>query len=349
MRLNTKNNKVYTELRNGILQRRFQPGDMLQQETELAEVYGVSRGTLRLALAKLEKESLIRRVLGKGTYVSIGTELPKITFMLPCPSELRRSMLLNEILSGLMEATHQMDCQVETIALSPTNNPEDIDWPKLMNLTENSKVIMVGFWFEHIFQLLKNSGCRVVFIHDGTFHKYDHAEILSRWVNFEKDQFHIAYKMMEVLLDSGCTNPAVFSHYSDEKMQPMIGGACSCLTKRGFISTGRIIKIHPTKKPLKKPQNVYLQSQKRLQFDGFIMDDPALFQYILAQNPDIKGGCFDYRQGATGDLGENTFYSEFPLKQIGLDAAKELLKDDFKPFSRKYKGKVYDHNEREIA
>lgn len=348
MRRPEKSNKLYTELRDAILCRRFQPGSLLQRETELAENYNVSRDTLRSALARLEKESLVRRIRGKGTYVSSGRELPKITFLLPCPASLYRSMFLTDILGGLMEATHQMDCQVETLALSPTNNPDDIDWPKLMNLGEDSRVVVTGFWFDRIFQFLRNSGCRVVFIHDGTFQKYDQAEHISHWVNFEKDQFHTAHKMAEVLLNAGCTNPAVLSRYLGENLQPRIDGALSCFKERGFTTDERALKLPPLGAPLEKLKQAYRQSLEKLKFDGFVMDDPILFQYILTRNPTLKGGCFDYRQEATGVLPESAFYSEFPLKQIGFDAAAELLKSDFKPCSRKYKGKVYDHNGKEL-
>lgn len=74
MKNSTKSSRLYTELRNSILQRHIKPGTMLQREIELAKSYNVSRDTLRSALARLEKKSLIRRVRGKGTYLDSYTE-----------------------------------------------------------------------------------------------------------------------------------------------------------------------------------------------------------------------------------------------------------------------------------
>ncbi|VWX61180.1 Transcriptional regulator, GntR family [Burkholderiales bacterium 8X] len=57
-------------LRASILDGRLSPGDKLPSESELTGAYGVSRITVRQALAALQTEGLIVKLHGKGAFVS---------------------------------------------------------------------------------------------------------------------------------------------------------------------------------------------------------------------------------------------------------------------------------------
>jgi len=57
-------------LRQRIRSRQYRPGHRLPSESELASELGVSRATLRTALARLAAEGLIIRRQGDGTYVN---------------------------------------------------------------------------------------------------------------------------------------------------------------------------------------------------------------------------------------------------------------------------------------
>jgi DNA-binding LacI/PurR family transcriptional regulator len=62
--------QIHTRLQQRILQGEWAYGAVLPSEHELCAEYGVSRGTIRLVLAELEKEGLIRRERGRGTFVA---------------------------------------------------------------------------------------------------------------------------------------------------------------------------------------------------------------------------------------------------------------------------------------
>ena len=57
-------------IREKIVQREYALGGPIPTEDQLQKYYGVSRTTVRLALAKLVNEGYIRRQQGKGTYVN---------------------------------------------------------------------------------------------------------------------------------------------------------------------------------------------------------------------------------------------------------------------------------------
>jgi len=55
---------------NDALQRKFRAGDRLPSEPELAATYGVSRPTIREVLSGLERDGVVRRLHGVGTFVN---------------------------------------------------------------------------------------------------------------------------------------------------------------------------------------------------------------------------------------------------------------------------------------
>jgi GntR family transcriptional regulator len=62
--------QVEEALREQIREGRFAPGEQLPPENELAASYGVSRATVRAALANLQREGTVVRRQGAGTYVT---------------------------------------------------------------------------------------------------------------------------------------------------------------------------------------------------------------------------------------------------------------------------------------
>ena len=70
MKIGTKTDHVYERLRNDILSRKLAPGIKLPRETEFARKLGVGQVTLRSALKLLQKENLVQRIHGRGTFVA---------------------------------------------------------------------------------------------------------------------------------------------------------------------------------------------------------------------------------------------------------------------------------------
>lgn len=65
--------RVAAALVEGIESGRYPPGSRLPAEIDLAAVHGVSRGTLRQALATLRSQGIIEPVPGRGSYVTLGS------------------------------------------------------------------------------------------------------------------------------------------------------------------------------------------------------------------------------------------------------------------------------------
>jgi len=66
--------KVKKKITASLVQGEWRPGEAIPSETELANVYEVSQGTVRKAIDELSADSILIRRQGKGTYVATHNE-----------------------------------------------------------------------------------------------------------------------------------------------------------------------------------------------------------------------------------------------------------------------------------
>lgn len=79
-RLRAKRSRVGLEhhVKSRIQDGTWPPGYQLPTERELVEVFGVARNTLRKTLGELEREGLIQRHVGRGTFVAQPASAPPV-------------------------------------------------------------------------------------------------------------------------------------------------------------------------------------------------------------------------------------------------------------------------------
>lgn len=99
--------KLYSIIRRHINEGIYKEGDLLPSENELSQLHGLTRPTVRLALAKLENEGYITKHQGKGSIVdSRGKEIGILS------------------ISGTTSAAGNRDLKTRIII-----KPEIIPWP----------------------------------------------------------------------------------------------------------------------------------------------------------------------------------------------------------------------------
>jgi GntR family transcriptional regulator len=110
--------KVAAELRSEIAKGGLRPGDQLPSEPELEVRFGVSRNTVRLALAALANEGLVEPRQGRGTYVR-----EWVSFTVPAPAPGIPSQSERDEFVSSAEAEHrdpdQRNFRVEVRTASP--------------------------------------------------------------------------------------------------------------------------------------------------------------------------------------------------------------------------------------
>lgn len=99
-----KHRQVYESLRREILSGRYMPGDRLSSEAALVQKFQTSRITIGRALRDLQREALIERRVGSGTYVSETGPAGKIlSFGLLIP-DLGQTEIFEPICQGMAQA-----------------------------------------------------------------------------------------------------------------------------------------------------------------------------------------------------------------------------------------------------
>ena len=66
--------EIKEEIKNDILNKKYEIGEKIPSERELASFYNVTRVTVQKAMNSLEQEGFIERVHGKGMFVLKNTE-----------------------------------------------------------------------------------------------------------------------------------------------------------------------------------------------------------------------------------------------------------------------------------
>lgn len=94
--------QIREKIREYIAEKKLQPDTLLPSEAELMQLFGASRGTIRSALIDLEKEGVIYKAQGKGTYVSPPRISRRLRTMISFTEEIKAKGL--EATSKILEA-----------------------------------------------------------------------------------------------------------------------------------------------------------------------------------------------------------------------------------------------------
>ncbi len=121
-----------TQLRAWLANRRDRAEARLPPERELAATLGVSRGTLRKALAELEAEGLVWRHVGRGTFVGDRPVEPRLdlseVLRRTNPAAVMEARLLLEPELARLAALHATGADIEELALCLRQSRAAPDW-----------------------------------------------------------------------------------------------------------------------------------------------------------------------------------------------------------------------------
>lgn len=278
-----KRDSLYQDIKDKIISGKYPVGTRLPKEFELAKTYDVARGTLREALKLLENENLIERIKGKGTYIHSlpSKNRPVITYLLPCPNYMTQAgsfaFRINQTMEGIMQRCQELNCQMETVAVSPTNSLDDIDWQQVDHLDSESRVIISAGWFFTLFDFLKKRNCKVfcscchnIRLSDPFNNTSPEFRPSREWF-WDTDDIPGAFEMaVDTLWGKGCRSIAIAANLIDQPRGVVTQGYNDGLRKHG-LSKRLCMNL-----PLQMPAWPYLREKlrewhKKEKFDGLLL------------------------------------------------------------------------------
>ncbi|QQK08640.1 GntR family transcriptional regulator [Miniphocaeibacter halophilus] len=115
--------KVAADMEEKINSGVWEKGSIIPSEKELEKIYGVSRTTIRKAVSELESNNKLRKVQGKGTFVTLGSII----------QNLKQIYVFSEEMRKLGKVTSTVFVGIEVI--------KDPKIAKKLSLNENEEII----------------------------------------------------------------------------------------------------------------------------------------------------------------------------------------------------------------
>lgn len=325
MRLPKKTDFIYKTLKKDILSGKLTPGMQLPPEVELAKSLNVGRITLRSALGRLEAEELVKRIERKGTFVRLQNQIPSLTLLIPCENYIEKAgygsiMSTQMVLNGMISEAQRSSYQVRTLAVSKSNSINDIDYDALDILNENSKVVILGVWFEPLFEFISRKKCKVVNITAPSNYTEKTKKHTRDWNLIHFNLEDIWEKAARILHSKGCRNVAIVTN------SPQLPCAIRTGYSRVFAENPKALAI--------KDKDIYEKFCQSLQnfhqknnFDGLLLNYTN-FSHIPVNNFGLPPQVKIIMELAIGvDAPDFAEWFRCPMYEAGRQAAQLLIKN----------------------
>lgn len=325
MRLPKKTDHIYKTLKKDILSGKLVPGMQLPPEVELAKKMQIGRVTLRRALARLENEKLVNRIERKGTFVRLQQQLPALTLLLPCENYIEKAgygsiMTTQMILNGMISEAQLAGVQVRTLAVSKSNDINDIDYEALDILDENSKVVIMGKWFKPLFEFISARKCNTVNITELSDYSEDTKHFNDDWniVHFALED--VWEKAAKLLHAKGCRKVAIATN------QPHNPSAIQSGYKRAFAEEACALSLSGSVIYENFCQSLQ-QFYQKTRFDGLLLNYTN-FSHVPLNNFGLPAEVKIVMELPIGvDAPDFAEWFRCPVYEAGRQAAKLLIDD----------------------
>jgi DNA-binding LacI/PurR family transcriptional regulator len=230
----------YETLKNALEKRiaKSSADEKLPGEIELSKEYSVSRMTVNKVITKLAEEGLVYRRKKAGTFVTgSGQRGETIYILTPCPDFLEQPTLGASVYWRLINCLHTVTLgktvPIILVAISQTNDENDIDEKNLELIKPGGTVVCFGTWYRKTFPWLFKRKCNVIYINNQIAE--DILDFSDKWHYITLDSRQAAADTIKLLKEHGRRTPAFISmlyhNKSTKLLHPFVDG-----WKRGMDS-----------------------------------------------------------------------------------------------------------------
>jgi DNA-binding LacI/PurR family transcriptional regulator len=211
----TKHSWLADQLKNAILSGHLKKGELIESESQLCRRFNISRGPVRQALASLERERLVVKIPGKGSFVAETVRPPpnnrknrQLCVIMDTIPNLEGNFCMLEIIEALNHAAERLKptykLTYEFHRFTDENDPSILS---LFNQNDHAGFLIVSW---------SNPGGRFLTLHQPTaipivtfFQKVDAPSISQIYIDQETAAFratdyliHYGHKRIGLLLGS---------------------------------------------------------------------------------------------------------------------------------------------------
>ena len=231
MRMPVKRLEIVKHLKREILSGEYANCNRLPVESELADKLGVTRKTLRAAFELLEKDGLLERIPGNGTFISQRPERENrnVFLLLPCSdyflkSDFQTRTIIREILSGCLQEACLRKAHVITLPLTTSNDIGDFDESTLDRLPDGSRIVFYSNWYAPIFPLLLRKKFRIAHIHNLSYRNTALKSAVDQWIRCRADAESGAREAVLHLAEQGASRIALATSFLHNEFNPAKSG-----------------------------------------------------------------------------------------------------------------------------
>lgn len=264
--MSLKYKQIEEDIKNQILADEIKPGDKIPSENVLSERYGVSRQTVRKALADLTNEGFVHAVHGSGTYCSDASRFKKESRDIAVVMTYLSDYIFPKVISGIDSVLTENGY---SILLKNTNNSRGREIKCLEELMQKN---IDGI-------IIEPSKSNVFCKHKDMYDKLDKYGIPYIFIQGEysvmKDRVHVlmddekgAYLLTRYLIDLGHRNILGVFKSDDTQGQNRHKGYAKALAEAGLKYD---------------PENII----------WFYTEDRAVHPYVILQEMIKKGKSID--------------------------------------------------------